>query len=75
MLMYQKSMFDPYYCMGDVLTSNNVENVSKRLFFACVQNGVDARVTMRHFDNAAFRAYAHVTVTSRNNVCYSVRLT
>ena len=32
MLMYQKSMFDRYYCMGDVLTSNDVENVSKRLF-------------------------------------------
>ena len=30
--------------------------------FPCVQNGADARVTMRRFDNAAFRAYAHVTL-------------
>ena len=29
-----------------------------------MQNGVDARVTRRRFDNAAFRAYTNVTVTS-----------
>ena len=34
MLMYQKSMFDRYYCIiyGNVLTINNVEIVSKSLF-------------------------------------------
>ena len=32
MLMYQKSMFDRYYSIGNVLTRNNVEIVSKRSF-------------------------------------------
>ena len=30
-----------------------------------MQNGADARVTKRRFDNAAFRAYTNVTVTSK----------
>ena len=30
--MYQKSMFGRYYCIGHVLTSNNVENVLERSF-------------------------------------------
>ena len=42
--------------------------------FYCMQNGADARVTRRRFDNAAFRAYTNVTVTSQNNACYSARL-
>ena len=32
MLMYQKSMLHRYYCMGNVLTRNNVEIVSKSSF-------------------------------------------
>ena len=31
--LYQKSICDRYYCIGYVLTSNNVENVSKSSFF------------------------------------------
>ena len=34
-----------------------------------MQNGADARVTRRRFDNAAFRAYTNLTVTSQNNAC------
>ena len=30
-----------------------------------MQNGADPRVTRRRFDNAAFRAYTNVTVTSK----------
>ena len=37
-----------------------------------MQNGSDARVTMRRFDNAAFRAYTNVTVTSQKNACPGV---
>ena len=33
--------------------------------FYCMQNGADARVTRRRSDNAAFRAYINVTVTSQ----------
>ena len=32
-----------------------------------MQNGSDARVTRRRFDNAAFGAYTNVTVTSQYN--------
>ena len=32
MLMYQKSIFDRYYCMGNVLIRNNIEIVSKSSF-------------------------------------------
>ena len=39
-----------------------------------MQNGADARVTRRRFDNAAFRAYTNITVTSQNKACYSAVL-
>ena len=45
--------------LGNVLTSNNVENVS----FSLV-----SRITRRRFDNAAYMAYTNVTLTSQNNV-------
>ena len=39
-----------------------------------MQNGADARVTRQRFDNAAFRAYTNVSMTSQNNACYSLVL-
>ena len=33
----------------------------------------DVLTLRRRFDNAAFRAYTNVTVTSQNNACYSAR--
>ena len=39
-----------------------------------MQHGADARVTRRRFDNAAFRAYTNVSMTSQNNAYYSAVL-
>ena len=39
-----------------------------------MQNGADARVTRRRFDDAAFRAYTNVSMTSQNNDYYSAIL-
>ena len=33
-----------------------------------MQNGANARVTRRHFNNAAFRVYTNVTVMSQNKL-------
>ena len=60
MLMYQKIMFDRYYCL-------------EKFIFHCMQKGADARITRRRFDNAAFRAYTNVSLTSQKNACYSSR--
>ena len=49
------------------MTRNRLE----KFIFHCMQNGADARVTRRCFNNAAFRAYTNVTVMSQNNACYS----
>ena len=37
-----------------------------------MQNDTDASITKRHFDNAAFREYTNVTVTSQNNATVRV---
>ena len=53
--------------LGNVLTRNNVEIVSKSSF------SIVCTMAPRRFENAAFRAYTNVSITSQNNACYSAR--
>ena len=61
-----------FLCNNKVI--NKCRKCLKTFTFPCVQNGVDARVTRRRSDNAAFGTYTNVTVTSQNNICSSARL-
>ena len=71
MLMYQKSMFDCYYCIRVMFCLVIIsQNVHFCLYPEFTRLEV-TEVTRRPFDNASFRAYTNFIVTSQNNVCNS----
>ena len=62
MLMYQKSMFDRYYCIKAFVFARKPEFASKSLF-TCTYYGTEKNVTCKRFGNPAFRAKTNVIAT------------
>ena len=71
MLMYQKSIFDRYYCISTFCRSKTLEKLLRKVFFPVPIMARKAR-SSDCFENAASRAKTNVILTSRNNVCYCV---
>ena len=63
MLMYQKSMFDRYYCIKTFFCSKNLEKLLQNVLFTCTYNGAEKRFTCERFENAASRTNTHVIAT------------
>ena len=45
MLMYQKSMFDSYYCIKTFFRSKTLEKLLQKVLFSCTYNGEEKHVT------------------------------
>ena len=56
MLMYQKSMFDRYYCIKTIFRSKTLEKLFRKVLFSCTYNGAEKHVNYERFENAASRA-------------------
>ena len=63
MLMYQKSMFDRYYCIEHFFRSKTLEKLLQKVIFACNYNGAEKHVTCEHSENAASRAMINIIAT------------
>ena len=55
MLMYQKSMFDCYYCIKSFCCSKTLEKLFQKVLFPCTYNGAEKHVTCELFENATSR--------------------
>ena len=59
--MYQKSMFDRYYCIKIIFfCSKTLEKLFQKVLFSCTYNGTEKHVTCERFENAASRAKTNV---------------
>ena len=58
--MYQKIMFDRYYCIKHFFCSKTLETLLQKLLFTCTYNGTEKHVTCERFENAASRAKTNV---------------
>ena len=63
MLMYQKSMFDHYYCIKHFFRSKTLEKLLQKVHFTCTYNGLEKHVTCECFENATSRAKTNVIAT------------
>ena len=63
MLMYQKSMFDRYYCIKHIFRSKTLEKLLQKVLFTCTYNGAEKHVTCERFENAASRAKTSLLCT------------
>ena len=61
--MYQKSMFDRYYCIKHLFRSKTFEELLQKILFTCTCNGAEKHVTCEHFENASSRAKTNVIAT------------
>ena len=59
MLMYQKSMFERYYCTKPFFSLERLQKV----IFTCTYNGAEKHVTRERFENAASKAKTNVIAT------------
>ena len=64
MLMYQKIMFDRYYCMKTFCLSKTLEKMLRKYIVSCVYNGVERHVICERFENADPRAKTNGILTS-----------
>ena len=71
MLMYQKSLFDRYYCIKTFSRSKTLEKIPRKL--SCTYYGAERQVTCQRFKNATSKANTNVMLASRNYVCYCAR--
>ena len=63
-LMYQKSMFDCYYCIKHFFfRSKTLEKLLQKVLFTCIYNGAETHVTGERFENAASKAKTNVIAT------------
>ena len=60
MLMYQKSMFDCYYCIRHFFSLENFEEIASKSSFYLYHNGAEKHVTCERFVHAASRAKTNV---------------
>ena len=63
MLMYQKSMFDRYYCIEHFFRLKTSEKLLQKHIFTCTYNGMEQHVTCDRFGNAASMAKTNVIAT------------
>ena len=63
MLIYQKSMFDRYYCTKHSFRSKTMEKLLQKALFICTYNDAEKHVTCERFENAASRAKTYVIST------------
>ena len=63
MLVYQKYIFDCYYCIKHFFRSKTSEKLLQKVLFTCTYNSVEKRVTCEHFENAASRAKTNIIAT------------
>ena len=65
MLMYQKSMFEHYYCIKHFFCSKTLEKLLQKVLFTCIYNGTEKHVTCTWecFENAASWAKTNVITT------------
>ena len=64
MLMYQKSMFDRYYCIKNFFFRwKTLEKLLQKVLFTCTYNGAEKHVTCERFENAASRAKTNIIAT------------
>ena len=63
MLMYQKSMFDCYYCIKIFFHSKILEKWLQKCLFSHTYNGAEKHVTCKCFENAASRAKTNIIAT------------
>ena len=71
--MYQKSMFDRYYCIKTFVCSKTLEQLLHKVLFFFTYNGAEKHVNCKHFENAASRAKTNVIVTvhvTDDDVCF-----
>ena len=61
--MYQKSMFDRYYCIKHFFRSKTLEKSHQKVIFTCTYNGAEKHVTCKCFENVASRAKTNVIAT------------
>ena len=61
--MYQKSMFDRYYCINHFFHLKILEKLLSEVIFTCTYDGVEKHVTCECFENAASRAKTNVIAT------------
>ena len=63
MLMYQKSMFDRFYCIITFFRSKTLEKLLQKFLFTCTYNAAEKHVTYERFENAASREKTNVVAT------------
>ena len=63
MLMYQKSMFNRYYCIKHFFFARKLEKLLQKVLFNYTYNGEKKHVTCERFENAASRAKTNVIAT------------
>ena len=63
MQMYQKSMFDRYYCKKTFFSLENFGETASKSLFTCTYNGAEKHITCKCFENAATRAKTNVITT------------
>ena len=72
MIMYQKTMFDPYYYITYFCHLKTLGNASKRSFL-CYYNSAQKHEGFLGFENAYSRGKTYVILTSLNNVRFYAR--
>ena len=72
MSVFQKTMFDCYYCIKSFCHVKTLEKASKNTFL-CYYNGAQKYEGFIGFESACSRAKTYVIVTSLNNVLFYVR--
>ena len=63
MLMYQKNMFDRYYCIKLFFFSLENFELLQKVLFTCTYNNAEKHVTCEHFENAFSKAETNVIAT------------
>ena len=64
MLMYQKSIFDRYYCIKTFSRTKTLEKMPRKGLFRALYTGAKRHVTCERFENAASRAKTNAMSTS-----------
>ena len=66
LVMYQKSMFDCYYCIKTFCRSKTLKEMLQNVLIFCFYNGAE------RFENTASRAKTNIILTLWHNICYCV---
>ena len=72
MLMYQKSMFDRYYCIKHFFRSKTLEKLLQTILFTCTYNGAEKHVSANVLKTSlpGQSVIATVHFTDDDIICY-----